>query len=70
MTNLFTGFTARRKLWLRIVLATHKKKRYRVPIVRLKANKKCTPHVFTGSADLRNVSLIHLEVNMSKEWQK
>ena len=52
------------------MLATHKKKRYRVQFVRLKANKKCTPHVFTGSADLRNVSLIHLEVNMSKEWQK
>ena len=30
----------------------------------------CTPDVFTGSTDLKNVSLIHLEVNMSEEWQK
>ena len=41
-----------------------------VPFVRLKANKKFTPDVFLGSTDLREVSLIHLEVNMSKEWQK
>ena len=42
---------------------------YRVPFKRLKANKKCTPDVFLGSTDLREVSLIHLEVNMSKERQ-
>ena len=33
---------------------------YRVPFKRLKANKKCTPDVFLGSTDLREVSLIHL----------
>ena len=37
--------------------------------MRLKAKKKCTPDVFLGSADLREVSLIHLEVNMSEVWQ-
>ena len=26
--------------------------------------------VFLGSTDLREVLLIHLEVNMSEEWQK
>ena len=45
-----------------------KKKRYRVPFVRLKAKKKCTPDVFTGSTNLKKVSLIYLEVNMSEEW--
>ena len=29
-----------------------------------------TPDVITGSTDLKKVSLIHLEVNMSEDWQK
>ena len=28
------------------------------------------PDVFTGSTDLGKVSLIHLEGNISEEWQK
>ena len=52
------------------MLANLKKKSYRVPFLELKANKKCTPDVFTSSTDLRKVSLIHLEVNMLGEWQK
>ena len=52
------------------MLANLKKKSCRVQFLDLKANKKCTPYVFTSSTDLRNVSLIHLEVNMSEEWQK
>ena len=43
---------------------------YRVPFVRLKKSKVCTPDVITGSTDLKKVSLIHLEVNMSEDWQK
>ena len=30
----------------------------------------CTPDVTTGSTDLKKVSLIHLDVNISEEWQK
>ena len=37
--------------------------------MRLKAKKKCHLDVFLGSTDLREVSLIHLEVNMLEEWQ-
>ena len=43
---------------------------YRVPFVRLKDSKMCTPDVFAGSTDLKKVMLLHLEVNMSEEWQK
>ena len=67
MAYLFRCSKARTKLWLRFMLDNLKKKRYRVPFVRLKANKKCTPDVFTGSTNLK-VSLIHLQVNMSEEW--
>ena len=70
MANLFRGVNARTKVWLRFRLDNVKKKRYRVPFLELKANKKCTADEFTGSTDLRKVSLIHLEVNMSGEWQK
>ena len=42
---------------------------YSVPFVRLKANKRCTPDVFTGSTILKKVSPIHLEDNISEEWQ-
>ena len=38
--------------------------------MRLKDSKICTPDVVTGSIDLRKVSLIHSEVNISEEWQK
>ena len=38
--------------------------------MRLKNSNMCTPDVFTGSTDLQKVSLIHLEVNMSEQWQK
>ena len=68
MAYLFRCSKARTKLWLRFMLDNLKKKRYRVPFVRLKANKKCTPDVFTGSTNLKKVSLIYLEVNMSEEW--
>ena len=37
--------------------------------MRLKAKKKCKLDVFLGSTDLREVSLIHLEVNMLDKWQ-
>ena len=70
MSDLFRGVNARTKVWLRFMLANLKKKSYRVPFLELKANKKCTPDVFTSSTDLRKVSLIHLEVNMLGEWQK
>ena len=70
MANLFRGVNSRAKVWLRFRLANLKKKRYRVLFLELKANKKCTADEFTGSTYLRKVSLIHLEVNMSEEWQK
>ena len=38
--------------------------------MRLKDSKMCTPDVFPGSTDLKKVTLIHLEVNMSEKWQK
>ena len=44
--------------------------RYKVQFSELKVNKKRTAGVFTGSTHLRTVSLIHLKVNMSEEWQK
>ena len=49
------------------LLANQKKKRYRWCFLRLKANKKGTPDLFTGSTDLKKVSLIHLEVKMLQE---
>ena len=43
---------------------------YRVAFLRLKDSTMCTPDVFRDSTESKNVSLIHLEVNMSEEWQK
>ena len=70
MSNLFRGANAQKKVQLRFILANLKKNIYRVPFLGLKVNEKCTSDVFTSSTDLRKVSLIHLEVNMSEEWQK
>ena len=70
MANLFRGFKALKKVWLTFLQEKLKKKMYRVPFVRLKDSKMCTPDVFTGSTDLKKVTLIHLEVNMSEKWQK
>ena len=52
------------------LLANQKKKRYRWCFLRLKANKKGTPDLFTGSTDLKKVSLIDLEVKMLQERYK
>ena len=40
MANLFRVFKARKKVWLTFLYAKLQKKRYRVPFLRLKANKK------------------------------
>ena len=48
MANLFRVFKARKKVWLTFLYANLQKKRYRVPFVRLKANKKFIPEVFSG----------------------
>ena len=38
--------------------------------MRLKDSKICTPDVVTCSTDLKKVSLIHLDVNISEEGRK
>ena len=43
-------------------------KRYRWYFLRLKANKKGNPDVFTGSTALTNTLLIHFQFKMSKQW--
>ena len=48
------------------MLANLKIKRYRVPFLEIKANKKCTADVCRGSTALGKVSLIDLEVKMSE----
>ena len=48
MANLFRVFKARKKVWLTFLYAKLQKKRYRVPFLRLKANKKSVSAVFTG----------------------
>ena len=52
------------------MLANLKKKMLQGTIFAVKIQQKITPDVFTPSTDLRKVSLIHLEVNLSEEWQK
>ena len=70
MATLFRGVNTRAKLWLRFTLANLKKKMLQGTIFAVKIQQKITPDVFTPSTDLRKVSLIHLEVNLSEEWQK
>ena len=48
MANLFRVFKARKNVWLTFLYAKLQKKRYRVPFLRLKANKKSVSAVFTG----------------------
>ena len=70
MADLFRGVNTRAKVWLRFTLANLKKKQLQGTIFAVKSQQKITPDVFTPSTDLRKVSLIHLEVNLSEEWQK
>ena len=51
---------------LAFLQAKKTKKRYKERFLRLKANKKGTPDVFTDSTALRKVSLNDLIVKMSK----
>ena len=66
MGNLFRRFKAGKRVWLTFLYTNLKKKWYRVEFVRLKANKKCTPDVFTGLNALEEMSLKHLLVIMSE----
>ena len=53
-------------MWLMFLQANQKNERYSLRFLRLKANKKGTPDVFTAPIALGKVSLIHLEVKMSE----
>ena len=65
--NLFARFKAQTKVWLNILQSDQKSKRYRYFFLTLKAKKKGTSDVFTGSTALRKVSLIYLQAKMSEE---
>ena len=67
MANLFRDVNTRTKVWLRFMLANLKKKMLQGTIFAVKSQQKITPDVFTPSIDLRKVSRIHLEVNLSEE---